>query len=401
MPKLHYISYARFPTEKAHGLQIAQNCEALADAGYAVTLWVSARKNTPDMDTIDDIHAHYGVAHNFEIRRIASLDGYALARGNTRVEYLAFWVHVITYCLMLLVQIRRDRADVYYSRDPYALLALSWIVPREQLAFEVHQFAPTRKGQQAQGIVMRRVGHTIAITPRLRQDCIAHYELDPQSILVAHDGIRQARFADMPDQSEARTRVGWSHGAFIVGYMGRLHTMGMDKGVGLLVDAVAQLEGVTLALVGGPDDMAEQLAQRWRDQGGDPAHFLNVGTVAPREIPPHLSAFDVCAMPFPWTDHYAHYMSPLKLFEYMASGKAILATDLPSVVDVVQHGETAYIVPPDDVQALRDGIHALQSDASLRAKLGENARQRVLAEYTWSARADHIRAHLERYTGVQ
>lgn len=396
MPELHYISFVRFPTEKAHGLQIAQNCEAFADMGYDVTLWASTRKNIPEMDAIKDIHAHYGVNANFAIKRISSIDIYHLASGNPRLEYIAFWVHTISYCLMLILNVFMNKADIYYSRDRYPLIALSLIIPKEKLAFEVHQFAPTDKGAKAQQSLVRRVGHIVAITPKLQEDFINKHRALPEQIMLAHDGIREARFSQLLDKTEARQRVGWEQSAFIVGYMGRLHTMGMDKGVGLLVDASAKIEGVTLALVGGPDDMANQLEQQWLEQGGDSRAFYNAGTVKPDEIPTYLAAFDVCAMPFPWTEHYAYYMSPLKLFEYMASGKAILATDLPSVIDVVTHRETAYIVEPGNQKAIGEGIIALKNDATLRETLGRNAREIVLAKYTWEARAMHIKAHLER-----
>ena len=70
MPKLHYISLMRLPTEKAHGLQIMQNCEAFAAAGNDVTLWVSRRWNTAEMRQISDPYAYYGVERNFKIRRV-------------------------------------------------------------------------------------------------------------------------------------------------------------------------------------------------------------------------------------------------------------------------------------------------------------------------------------------
>ena len=396
MSELHYISFVRFPTEKAHGLQIAQNCEALADSGYTVTLWASTRRNIPEMEAIDDIHAHYGVKANFAIRRIPSIDIYHFANGNPRLEYLAFWVHTISYCFMLILNVLINKADIYYSRDRYPLIALSLIVPRKKIAFEVHQFAPTHKGAKAQQSLVRRVGHIVAITPGLRDDFIDKHKASPEQVLLAHDGIREARFKELPEQSSARQQIGWDESAFIVGYMGRLHTMGMDKGVGLLVDALARIDAVTLALVGGPDEMATQLEQQWLKQGGNRRAFYNAGTVKPDEIPLYLATFDICAMPFPRTEHYAYYMSPLKLFEYMASGKAILATDLPSVTDVLTHGETAYIVEPGNKDALCEAIITLKNDKELREKLGRNARKIVLEKYTWEARAKHIKMHLER-----
>ena len=211
---------------------------------------------------------------------------------------------------------------------------------------------------------------------------------------VAHDGVRAARFAAMPDREAARATLGWPADACIVGYMGQLHTMGMDKGVALLLDAVAQVPGASLGLVGGPEAMAESLRQRWLDSGRAANEFLYAGQVAPQEVPRCLSAFDICAMPFPRTRHFERYMSPLKLFEYMAARRAILASDLPSVREILRDQETALLVPPSDMLALAAAVTALQ-DAALRQRLADAAYAEVMAHYTWAQRARMIRQHIE------
>lgn len=163
--------------------------------------------------------------------------------------------------------------------------------------------------------------------------------------LVAHDGIRRERFANPPTQAEARAQIGWAQDAFIVGYVGRLQTMAADKGVGTLVEALAQVGSASLGLVGGPDDMAEALRQHWLTIGLSANQFLYAGQVAPDKVPLYLAALDVCVIPLPWTTHFAYYTSPMKLFEYMASRRAIIASDLPSIGEVVKDGETALLVP--------------------------------------------------------
>jgi glycosyltransferase involved in cell wall biosynthesis len=109
-----------------------------------------------------------------------------------------------------------------------------------------------------------------------------------------------------------------------------------------------------------------------------------------------LRAFDVAAMPFPLQLHYARYASPLKLFEYMAAGAAIVASDLPSCADVLRHEENALLVPPDDVAALAAANQRLKDDPQLRESLGQAARQQVMQHHTWQARAAAVLMHLYR-----
>jgi glycosyltransferase involved in cell wall biosynthesis len=388
--RLLYIANIRLPTEKAHGLQIVQNCEAFADAGANVTLWTARRVNTAELRGLRDVWAHYGVKRNFRLRRLPCLDLLPLVPERVdRLAQVVFLLQLWTFTLAALVGALFTHADVFYSRDEFVLLALSLVKPKQKLAYEAHTLAQGRGGRGLQRRVVRRVGHVVAVTRKLADDLIA-LGADAAHTQVAHDGIRAERFAGVPDQAAARREIGWPPDAFIIGYVGRLQTMAMDKGVGALVEALAQVEGASLALVGGPDAMAEEFRRRWLELGQDEARFLYAGQVAPERVPLYLSAFDVCAMPFPWTTHFAYYASPIKLFEYMASRRALVASDLPSIAEVVADGESALLVPPGDVPALADAVRRLKDDPALREQLAETAYALVMERYTWAARAKSI-----------
>ncbi len=387
---LIYIANIRLPTEKAHGLQIVQNCEAFADAGVTVSLWAAGRINTQALRGVRDIWAHYGVKKNFRLRRLPCIDLIplvpdrtdALARG---VFYLQLW----TFTVSALVGSLLARADVYYSRDLLVLLLLSFVKPRRKLAYEAHRLGRSGGGAWLQARVVRRVGAIIAVTEKLADDLIA-IGAAPERTIVAHDGIRAARFATLPTKAEARARLGWPVDAFIVGYVGRLQTMAMDKGVRVLVDALRDVPDAALGLVGGPDDQAAVLRQRWETLGLDDRRFLYAGQVPPAEVPLYLSAFDVCAMPFPYSLHFARHASPLKLFEYMAARRPIVTSDLPGSNEVVRDGVNALLVPPADVDALAAALRRLHDSPGLGDFLADAAYKRVMTRYTWDERAKAI-----------
>jgi glycosyltransferase involved in cell wall biosynthesis len=396
-PRLLYVANIRLPTEKAHGLQIMQNCEAFADAGAQVTLWVARRVNTPEMRPISDVWAHYGVKRNFTVRYIPCLDLMPLAAGrNNLFSRLVFQIQAITFLVMVVLRALLTHAEAYYSRDALVVLALSVIKPRKTLAYEPHTLALARGARWLQRRAVRRAGSVIPVTPKLGDDLAALLSRDAQveheKFLVAHDGIRRERFANVPSQTDARREIGWSPEAFIVGYVGRLRTMAMDKGITTLIAALKQVEGASLALVGGPDDIAADLRRCWVESGLEAARFLYAGQVPPDRVPLYLSAFDVCALPLPWTPHFAFYASPIKLFEYMASGRVLIASDLPAIADVVKHEESALLVPPGDGDALAEAVRRLRDDPALRMRLAAAAYTRVMANYTWEARARAILA---------
>jgi glycosyltransferase involved in cell wall biosynthesis len=290
------------------------------------------------------------------------------------------------------------RADVYYSRDEWLLYALSFFKPKSRLVYEAHLVSPNERGRKLQTKVVQRVGKIVAITEPLKAKLIELGNITPEKILVAHDGIRARRFQHNMSQSEARAKIGWSDDAFVVGWVGRLHLINQDKGVGLLVDAIAHVPNVSLAIVGGPDDMAEQLRQHWHAKGLPANRFLYVGQVPSTDVPRYLAACDICAMPHPATEQFANYTSPLKLFEYMASRRALLASDLPAWRDVLRHEESALLLPPDDALAWAAAIWRIKDDPYLGRTLADYAYVRVMANYTWAQRAETIRAHIESAT---
>ncbi|MCY4147632.1 MAG: glycosyltransferase family 4 protein [Chloroflexi bacterium] len=396
MPKLLYISLMRLPTEKAHGSQIMQNCEAFAAAGCQVTLWVARRWNTRAMRKIGDPYAWYGVEPSFRIRRVPCIDLFPLFPAESAASRMAFYVQALSYALVCALLLLIARADIYYSRDELLVWLLGWLKPQRKIAYEAHLYPPAGRSANLQQRALSRAGSMIAITEPLRRDLVANRRASSRRSIAAHDGIRRARYADLPAQAVARQKIGWGEGAFIVGYVGRLQMIGMDKGVASLVEALAAVPGVWLALVGGPEDMAEALRQRWIGLGLPPRRFLYAGQAPPAVVPQYLRAFDVCAMPHPATTQFANYTSPLKLFEYMAAGRAIVASDLASWADVLAHEETALLLPPGDSEAWASVITRLRDDPALRWRLGDAAREMALARYTWDARAERILAHIAR-----
>ena len=382
---LHYLANARLPTEKAHGLQIVENCEALAAAGADVTLVIPRRRNTAQMRASGDLWSHYGVERTFGIRRVACLDLFPLGRW---LEAVAFPVQTLTFALALAASSRRHPADVYYSRDMLSLLVLSALVPPRRLAYEVHTLSRSWVGARLQRLCLRRVGAILAVTNGLSADLV---ERAGRRVTVIRDGFRERRFANLPDRTEARRAWGLPPDAFIVGYAGRLETMAVSKGVEALADAAALVRDIPLhvSVAGGPSSMVEALGRRWAACGLAEDRFHAHGEVRAAQVPALLAAIDVGVLTMPSTEHFARHASPLKLFEYMAAGTAIVASSLPSVREVLTDGETALLVAPGDIGALAGALARLHEDPELRTRLGAAARN-AAARYAWRSRAATI-----------
>lgn len=393
----HYVGNIRLPTEKAHGLQITQNCEALAKH-FDLTLYPARRYQPPELRAAPDAWTFYSVARNFDIDYIPCIDLLGSASPRLKALFpLFFDLQIWSYNAALSIRLRRAAPNaIYYSRAARTLMAFSHFKPPRRMFWEAHKIYPQgTRMRRLEARLARQIGGIIAVTRKMADEFVA-LGVPAARVMVAPDGIRVARFANPPSQAEARAAFGLPADAFIAGYMGRLHTMGMDKGVGSLVEAVAALPDypIHLMLVGGPMEMAEAYRAQWAKVGLPAARFHSVDHVPAAQVPKALAAFDVAVMPLPWTEHFAYYASPLKLFEYMASGRPVVATDLPSAAEIVRDGESALLVPPSDAEALAAALARLYDAPALRARLAENAQRLVFERYTWAARAKAIHAFI-------
>ena len=168
-----------------------------------------------------------------------------------------------------------------------------------------------------------------------------------------------------------------------IGFVGTLKPWhGTDR----LVEACALLQGdFHLDILGhGPQSEALQ----------DQAKALRLGSrvsfhgaIAPEEVPDHLRTFDIAVAPYPAGDNY---FSPLKIYEYLAAGLPIVASAVGSIPEVLDVGETALLVPPDDPQALAEALQTLIDDPRLRARMGRAARDEALARHSWTSRCEQI-----------
>ncbi|MBZ0306469.1 MAG: glycosyltransferase, partial [Anaerolineae bacterium] len=351
-------------------------------AGESVHLVVPRRFN--EINTTKNVWQYYGVNENFKITRLPCLDVIAFFPESR----LAFFIQTLTFLLVVLIWLPFQKYRLIFSRDMFLMAPLTLFVPRRALIYEVH--TKSQRLKRLQQWTMRRVGLVVSLTGVMAEQL---KQAGMTRIVVAHDGVRPDNFSQ-PSLLSVRQKLGIPDQAFVACYAGRLHTMGMSKGLETFIEAAAQVKNMVFLLVGGPESHVEQLRQQWQQGGLPPENFYAVGTVSPAEVPQYLMAADVCLITSPPNEFFSYETSPMKLFEYMMAGRAILASDLPSTREVVQHGLSAYLVPPSDVHALAEALQFLRDHPQIRQQLGQQAAREV-QQYTWFARAQMILKHVE------
>ena len=173
---------------------------------------------------------------------------------------------------------------------------------------------------------------------------------------------------------------------FVVMYVGHMYHW---KGVDTLVEAASKLsDNEQIWLVGGtPEELPriEQLAKQL-----ELTNIHLAGYVPYEDISTYMAAADVLVIPNSGdSDISRFYTSPIKLFEYMAAKRPIIASNLPSLRDIIEHDETALLVQPDSPSSLAIAIQRLRSDLHLSSRLVDNATI-LVSKHTWSVRAKRI-----------
>jgi glycosyltransferase involved in cell wall biosynthesis len=212
--------------------------------------------------------------------------------------------------------------------------------------------------------------------------------VEPTRIVVNPNGVDASRFAT-GGGSEIRERNGIASD-LVIGFLG---TFGPWHGAPVLaqafVDVADRLPQAHLLLVGdGPE--LETTLSIVRSAGLE-ARVTVTGQLSPTEVPGYLDACDLLISPHvPLPDGVEFFGSPTKLFEYMAAGKAIIASRLGQIGDVLEHGVTGWLVEPGDVAGIVEGLVALAEAPELRRNLGLRARRQALDRHTWTRNARNV-----------
>jgi glycosyltransferase involved in cell wall biosynthesis len=208
----------------------------------------------------------------------------------------------------------------------------------------------------------------------------------PRELLhVLPDGVDLERFDSPLSKDEARRRLGLPLDPPILCHSGHLYP---GRGGEEAIEALAGVPQAVLVMVGG---RAEDIArlQALATRLGVAERVIFTGQVPNSAVPAYLWAADVLVMPYTSRTPTVRYMSPLKMFEYMASGRPIVATDFPVVREVLRDGETAMLVKPDSAQALREGFQRVLGNPELSRRVAAGARGAAQG-YSWNARARTI-----------
>ena len=384
----------RFPLERANGVQIVKTAAALARAGSRVRLVVrrSDPRPTPEVLALFGVEPHPCL----EVRRLRVLH----RRGSFILPRASFLARAAAAGLAA-----RRRGATVFTRD-LQLADLLLRLPaggRGGVVYEAHAVESTMylergalygtsetadAGKAAriarrEARVWERAAGFVATTAGIR-DAFAERHGARRGVRVVPNGCDVLPLRAFPGLAPEKPPR--------VLYAGQLYPW---KGVDVLVEAMAAVPGARLVIVGGIEGEADTRRIRSLVE----AHGLGGRTEMPGPVPQAcvadaLGRAAVVVVPFLRAGMTERQTSPLKIFEAMAAGRPIVASDLPSSREVLSDGENALLVPPGDVSALAGALRRVLADGDLARRLASAAWE-VAPRYSWDARARALRELFE------
>lgn len=363
------ITNSQIPSTTANSIQAVKVCDALVQLGHEVQMIAPAETQAAGWERLS---GHYGVHHPFSILWLPS------RRPLRRWDFV--WYAQATS--------RAFKPDLIYTWLPQSAAIASW--QRFPVVLEMHADVAGRLGPWWLRRFWKGSGRkrmlvtTQALRAALQRSTGS--EFPEGAVQVAPNGVDLDRYANLPTPEQARRRLSLKEG-LTAGFTGHFYK---GRGIGLLFDLARELPWLNFLWVGGTDEAVEE----WRAKL-NAARCGNVtltGFVDNSSLPLYQSAADMLLMPYERAvsassgQDIAEVINPMKMFEYMAAGRAIVTADLPVIREVLDENRAVFC-PPGDPESWRKALEQLSRDPSRREKLGRNARQAV-ERHTWIARAD-------------
>ncbi len=368
--RLVYLANMRLPTERAHGVQVMKMCEAFSKAGLEVLLVTPRRFTKIKTDPFE----YYNVKKNFGMLKLPVLD---LIPLDYLLGNFAFWVEAFTFLFCAKIYLLFKDYELLYTREEWAGLFF------KNFVLEIHTLPERVKNFHRS--VWRRAAALITITRHLKNR-LAQNGVPEGKILAAPDGVGLGEFSVRISKEEARRALGLPLDKKIVMFIGLFDAW---KGYKTILEASKFFPPeAQLVMMGGRERQIAALRPKYPE-------VIFAGYLPYNALPRNQLAADVLVIPNSAKYEISKYhTSPLKVFAHMASGVPMVASDLPSLREILDES-SAFFVPPDDPEALAEGIVKVLSDKVLSNRISAKARQDA-QKYTWENRAGDILGFIQK-----
>lgn len=361
------ITTSIIPSKTANSIQAVKVCHALKQIGHDIHLWV------PEFQRAhwDEIAEIYGITDQFEITW--------LPFSKSLKQYDFSWRSVRSAI--------NWKAEVVYT---WALQAAFFAnLQKVPVAMEFHDFPMGFMGPKLFQLLMRLRTEKLILTTTLAlaQGIEERYDLrfDSGILQIAPNGTDPERYNDLPNPNKARNSLGLKNG-FTVGYTGHFYP---GRGMDLLTTIARSMPDINFLWVGGQE---EDIAPWHAELYAQSIHNVTItGFISNSRLPMYQAAADILVMPYGKKiegssgGNIARVINPMKMFDYLSTGRAIIASNIPVFHEVLNE-KIAVFCDPDNANDWVSAINKLSRNANLRLSMQEAALD-AAKTYSWKNRA--------------
>lgn len=383
------IAPTYLPAYRANTIQVMKMCQALvvSDADVRLAVPEDYRGQKENSKLADHRWEHlailYGLSEEFPIQWLPARPIFRrYDYGWRSIRWADSW-----------------DADIIYTRLPQAAAIGS--IGGKRTILEVHDQVQGVMGPFLFNLFLKGKGaqRVVSVSQTLMVDLMHRFNFPKSSnfAIVLPDGVDLKRYANLLGPGDARRTLAKKSGLpldpdrFTVGYSGHFYA---GRGMSLILEMASQVEDVTFLIVGGEPSHVNLLKEE--AAGRSLGNVILTGFIPNSELPGYQAACEVLIMPYQSRvaassgGDIGRYLSPMKMFEYMASGRIIFSSDLPVLREVLT-SQNAVLLPPDDISAWVSALRNFKQNPRIGTDLAEQARRDV-ERFTWESRAKQILA---------
>ena len=365
--KILYIMTTRMPTERAHGYQTAKVCEKLAGLGAEVSLWYP---KTEVEESKRELFSFYGVKNNFSVRAVpfflhSFVEGY-INHSHSLIRNFFFFMSLLSE------KVFKETLIITRSME----IAWQFKLRGNKTVYYAHNFPENRKW-----LVSFFLSGVSGIVANSEGTAAAFRKAGFKNVKTVRNGVELEDFVNLnKSKSELRSELSLPEDRKIVLYTGHLYPW---KGVDVIVETAKIMKDedeILFVLVGGTSHDADKY--REITKSGNISNTLVLGHKEKMLIPSYLKSADILLMPnIPISDESQYYTAPVKMFEYMSSGVPIISSDLPSLREILNEGNSV-LIGSGNPEKLREAILLLLGDKNKSARISGKALSDA-QKYSW------------------